>query len=43
MTKYEHSRFKDQDTRKVFGTILGGMMSGMRRDTCEERNSCPTS
>jgi hypothetical protein len=43
MTKYKLSRFKDRDTRKVFGTILGEMMSGMRRDTCEETNSCPTS
>jgi hypothetical protein len=29
MTKYKLSRFKDRDTRKVFGTILGGKMLGI--------------
>ena len=43
MTKYKLSRFKDRDTRKVFGTNLGGMMFGIRRDTSEETSSCPTS
>ena len=29
MTNYKLSRFKDRDTRMVFGTILGGKMLGI--------------
>ena len=29
MTKYKLSRFKDRETRRVFGTILGGKMLGI--------------